>query len=810
MTAAVALLLGALLAPGAAAVEDPEITPDPFGYFTPVLVLLDTSGSMEDLVGGSDARRIDAARGAVLDLITALGTGQQFGLMRYPDTAAGTGAHDCEHATSTVKLGPLDVSAAAAAVRTLEPDGGTPTGPAIAQAAELLRTTYGGRAGGVVVVVSDGEANCGTPPCDVARQVRDSGLEVQFNTIGLNLSDDEAEELRCVAEVGEGTYVDVADGGDPTQAIARAARAALALDVQLPQSFDVVAGTGDGGTHVSVEVSSTGRTRAANVRVSLAVTRSNVGDVTVAHPVRFLGNIAPGDSRTVSFTVRPDDEGGDGPVAVSVSALAGNAAPAVWTGSSELTDTLDASRLGGVLADIERVVVLGDSYSSGEGAGSYRPGSDGGDGSSCHRSDHTYAAALWGRESTEIIACSGAVTGNLTGPQPPPSFLGVRTGGATMPPQLLELRDLALSDTPPGAVLVSIGGNDAGFGGFARACVVQIRCDADLVRARPNAAGQMITPLTDMLNRAMGVQDDVTVALGAVDAAVNDTVAMDHRDGRAIPVVVMPYPRIIPPTREDVQAPAGCSSGIGPEEVRVLNQFIDALNTSVTLAALSWHGQGRPVYVATDVADAFLPDHTICDGTSSYANKVDLRDPLNPEQLHPNTDGYRAMARALVAWSNGTGARPVTLQNDPTWNPHVVRRAVTTIESTLQTPLVTREIGTQALGPVYVPAEGFAPGSGVVIRLDSRPRTLTVATADEHGRVAAWTRVPADTTVGMHHIVVLGQDADGYPISTSTPVGVLPQGGSGLFGLLTLGLTLLAAGALLLLRTRRPTRRPRS
>ncbi len=798
---AAGLATGPVTTAPAAALGTPAVVaetpaPDPFGYATPVLVLLDTSGSMNEVVDGSSGvTRIDAARSAVLDLLTALGTGQPFGLMSYPDTASPTDDQGCERAVSQVTLGPLDVSAAAAAVRTLEPDGDTPTGPAIAQAAQVLRLAYGDRAGGVVVVVSDGEANCGTPPCDVARAVRDSGLDVQFNTIGLNLSDAQSAQLRCVAEVGGGTYLDVADGTDPADAIARASRAAIALDVGLPSTIDVVTGSGAGGTAVEVRVASTGRTSAANVRVSLVVTRSGVGNVTVAHPVRYLGNLATGDVRTVTFTVRPDDEKGGGPVDVSVSALAGNAAPALWTGTTDVTDTLSPNRLGGVLEGVEEVVVLGDSYSAGEGAGTYRTTEP--DGNACHRSDSAYGPRLWGAE-TIVIACSGAVTGDLTGYQ--------HSGSADVPPQLAELRDLVLGDDPPQAVVLSIGGNDARFSSVATECVLGPGCYREMafLTGQPD---MFDAPTTVMLRQGMGIEDDVRAALAKVDATVNDATALAARDGNPIPVVVLPYPRIVPVTGGSGELPGGCAWGISGAELTMLNGFIDAVNGSVILAAHALRAGGRPVYAASPVVDAFQPDHTLCEGTEAYANDIVPAGATKVESLHPNSAGYAAMARALVSWSTTPSAQAVAVHGTPTFDSSWIAEP---------TPWYVKYLPLQyfaaagAGGGLHVAATGMAPGSTAVVRLASSPRALTTLTADDEGQVDGWVTVPSGTPPGDHHLQVLGSDADGAPVQVESSVRVLPAGGRGLIVALASGVILLAVSAVVLLRAPRPAaRRPR-
>ncbi|MEU3290085.1 MULTISPECIES: SGNH/GDSL hydrolase family protein [Streptomyces] len=92
-------------------------------------------------------------------------------------------------------------------------------------------------------------------------------------------------------------------------------------------------------------------------------------------------------------------------------------------------------------------VALGDSYSSGEGAGSYTSSSG-----SCHRSPNAYPQ-LWAQanspSSFSFVACSGARTQDVISNQ-----LGSLNSATSL-------------------VTVSAGGNDAGFASVMQTCVLQ-------------------------------------------------------------------------------------------------------------------------------------------------------------------------------------------------------------------------------------------------------------------------------------------------------------------------------------------------
>ena len=114
-------------------------------------------------------------------------------------------------------------------------------------------------------------------------------------------------------------------------------------------------------------------------------------------------------------------------------------------------------------------VAMGDSYSSGEGAGSYSSSTNN-DQNQCHRSSKAYGALLGSRVSDykpqKFVACSGAVTADLFNKnhqwdqkKPEPAQLSAL---ATPIPTVSEARRITLT----------IGGNDVGFARTIEKCLI--------------------------------------------------------------------------------------------------------------------------------------------------------------------------------------------------------------------------------------------------------------------------------------------------------------------------------------------------
>ncbi|RKN05818.1 SGNH/GDSL hydrolase family protein [Streptomyces radicis] len=230
-------------------------------------------------------------------------------------------------------------------------------------------------------------------------------------------------------------------------------------------------------------------------------------------------------------------------------------------------------------------VALGDSYSSGVGAGSYDEAS--GD---CRRSTVAYPelwAAANAPTSFAFPACSGATTADVLDSQ-----LGSLDAATTL-------------------VSISIGGNDAGFADVMTTCVLQ-GTDACL-SAVGTATSFIDAELPGRLDTVYGA-----ISGGAPNAQV----------------VVLGYPRIY-------QLDGDCAFGISEESRAAINSAADALH-DVTSAAAAGHG-----FAYGDVRPAFT-GHEICSG-DEWLNSTTLPvvDSYHPNAAG-QSGGYYAVMESLA------------------------------------------------------------------------------------------------------------------------------------------------------------------
>jgi lysophospholipase L1-like esterase len=197
-------------------------------------------------------------------------------------------------------------------------------------------------------------------------------------------------------------------------------------------------------------------------------------------------------------------------------------------------------------------VALGDSYSSGVGAGSYIGAS--GD---CKRSTKAYPylwAAAHSPSTFDFTACSGARTGDVLAGQ------------------------LAPLSTATGLVSISIGGNDAGFSDVMTTCVLQ--SDSACLSRIDTAKAYVDSTLPGQLD--------------SVYSAISAKAPNAH-------VVVLGYPRFY-------QLGTTCL-GLSETKRKAINDAANYLDTAINKAAAG-HG-----FAFGDVRTTFT-GHEICSGSS--------------------------------------------------------------------------------------------------------------------------------------------------------------------------------------------------
>ena len=767
-----AVLLAVLCAlagvsPAAAAPSDRSALP----VDAPVMLVVDTSGSMADRDEAGTVK-VEGAKTAILELLEQLPPTSRIGMRTYPagGDACGTGRLDFDVAQR-------DPGAMSAVVRALRADGGTPTAEALQAAADDVRDA--GFEAATVVLVSDGESTC-EPPCPVAQRLVDEGFDLTVNTVGFRIDSAGEDELRCIAEATGGSYTDVQDSAELGERLAATQAPRLSVDVDAPESYSP---STSAAITVTATVENTSAVLARDVRASLVFSAGAAsGSPTVLRPLRVLGNVEAGGTTTVTWTVYPAlAGGGPGQFDWTLRVSGVRVAPLSLSGSISVREFAlsDAARW---LQDTRHAVVLGDSYSSGEGAGDY------GDAGRCHRSPHTYAEQLLPDATVTNLACSGAVVHDYWAPQ----------AERDVDPQWRQLAGVDGYDL----VLMTMGGNDIGFSGIVTDCAKDADCNGRL-----SDRAWWTQRLADLQTSLQYLYEEVLADAGVA------------------PVVVLPYVGVVPGGNVDTGCSGTAATVYGVRrldfdagELRSVQWLLGALNGAIEAAV---RGVGDPrLQYAGDVVEAVRPGHTICSqdrwivglpdrGSNALAG---FAAEAKQELVHPTAEGYGAIAAALARWSHVVpdpreGARPRA--DHRTW----VDGAAELYDAwSGQAGTVTVQDGADPItvdpgAHLRVRSSGHEPNSPVLVVVRSTAQTLASVWADDSGEVDVGVTVPRTLAPGDDHtLTVSGVAADGAPLERSVGLTVgSPPLTPGL-ALAGLGLVLAAAGALVVrtaLRRRR-------
>jgi len=179
-----------------------------------LMLVLDSSGSMKEPSAGTT--KIAAAKDALNTVIDKLPAKQRVGLRVYGAkvfSAKDKGA--CTDSQRAVDLGTDNRSDLKSAVAKYKPYGETPSGYALQQAGKDL----GADGQRTIVLVSDGESTCSPDPCAVAKDLSKNGISLKIDVVGLDVSGKARDQLKCVADAGNGTYYDANDAATLTDSL---------------------------------------------------------------------------------------------------------------------------------------------------------------------------------------------------------------------------------------------------------------------------------------------------------------------------------------------------------------------------------------------------------------------------------------------------------------------------------------------------------------------------------------------------------------------------------------------------------------
>lgn len=755
----------------------------------PLVLVVDVSESMTEN-DSSGRNKLSSAKKTMSTLVQGRPESTDLGVWTYP---GGTTSGECAPGSWIPGLQPdqhPDPTDVDAHIRQLTASGNTPTGPALRGVVDSLKQK--GFTSATLLLISDGESNCGEPPCEVAKSIVDEGFALSVPSIGFTISDKGRDELTCISQATGSSYREADNADQLIKELSQYEQRDLEVSVEAPTRIRQGANAA-----ITATIKNSSHYTVTNIRAAISIDPGTSRTIfpLILSPVRHLPALKEGESTRVTWAAT-GASGQTGTAGWKVAVGSRDAGSVLKTGKVEVTDEgLTLNDAGPLLQDVSGpVVVIGDSFSSGEGAGSYLDEGE----PKCHRAQTAYGAVLGGRQ-THLIACSGAVTADVTDKSQHPSE----------PPQAKALQDIPDN---PGLVYLTIGGNDIHFGNIVTGCILG-NCTAD--------RAEMTRRLSEIPQR----KESLKKTYRAVMKAANTRERVKKRQGKVAPLIVSPYPDPLWEKEQGNCATVMPNVSLSPSEISYGRQILTLLNRTVRDAVTELSKEGYPVYYAQDVVDLAKPNHTICN-SDSYFVKVNLQNYVHDhnELFHPNISGHEAWAQSLIAWSQTKEAQVVNttmpeegggLRSAAAGGLKRLGRAVQSpqdhaLSAQLQ-PLAadgsaSRQVTTTTVrngDTLTLTVTGVNPGSTVTVTVHSDIQTLGTLIADANGKASGTLALTADIPSGSHTLVLEGLKEDAQMGYYEVPLSVRET--SGWLVLLAYGIALLliAGGAMTLVLSRR-------
>jgi lysophospholipase L1-like esterase len=778
--AAVILIAGIGVVRPASAVAAPTVALDS------VLIVMDVSGSMSE-ADKNGTIKFEGAKAGVASLVQELPGNARVGLMTYPSDT------DCGEPRLVQPIEPLNRGGLVQAVSSLpNPNGNTPTATALEQATKVLQAENGK---GTIVLVSDGLANCNREPCPVAQDLAKQGVDITINTVGFAIDDEGRSQLQCIADATGGRAVTVDTGSQLGDELAQQMVPSLAVTASFPGAEVPITAS---SAPVTVTIANTGSVTAQGVRVAISAQDTSVF-LGIVSPVVEVGNIAKGGTpTTVAWAVPITPQLAGKTVGLKVRVTAQNSSPLNRSGQFAVVSTAGSPiRSGSQLSGVTSALVMGDSFSSGDGAYSSQDGYVNnpvhGAPADCHQSAAMYADVLFPNQVTNL-ACSGDVTGNIDS-----------WGQHSRPTQLALLQKELDAHKTFDAVFLTIGGNDVGFADIAKYCAIQHLLSQPI--GGPNAPG--LNPCAADPHSAV-FASEMNLLQATKDNLVFtylDIAQTFARKGQPTPpIIVSGYPMMVP---YNATLRRMCASGLTDlaASLTQLGYYADfqrALNAAVAFAVQEAHDTYHvPVYFVSNTEDAFQPDHSVC-SKLPYVNPPTVSNMTGITKdtaFHPNLSGHQAWALAIARWAE----RPEVKLEQAT---AVTRGSAVTVFTLGPASRLdaARQNQIGFIGNTTITVDNLRPGSPVIATMESSPTYVGYVHADDQGRATIQATLDDRLQPGWHTLVLGVVNSDGSPEVRRVRVYLMRPVPWTLMGLAAGGLVLLFVGVIRQRRTQVPVR----
>ncbi len=395
-----------------------------------------------------------------------------------------------------------------------------------------------------------------------------------------------------------------------------------------------------------------------------------------------------------------------------------------------------------------RYVALGDSFSSGEGAGSYITGTNIQSTNMCHTSTKSYPYYINNRvnlDSFLSVACSGAQIDNVMSQ----TQYAHASDQSSFPGKQPQIRSITGADI----VSITMSGNDIGFVEMLRYCLLLAANCYNSYEERLEIANQ----IRDVHPRL------VTMYQSIIGTAPNKK-----------KLYVIGYPQLV-----NGAPNATCAANVNFNyyQRRMVNDLINYFNAVIKNAAEA----AGALYVGVEGA---FNGYRLCDNPNhikvvhglTFGNEVPLPGfgPFSNASYHPTDTGQRILAQTILEKTDNFRERmPRGHINTSIPNPNNypfldVPSRGGLVHRVIYSPVLDNALVKRGVPTIIKVTSGFivhGPVSVVRFVLMSDPVDLGETVTDELGSISAGVVIPESVPPGIHELRVNGFDTDGQPVS---------------------------------------------
>ncbi|MCK5098688.1 MAG: VWA domain-containing protein, partial [Desulfobacteraceae bacterium] len=161
-----------------------------------LLFILDCSGSMWGRVDNQP--KIVIAKKVLKDLLEDVPDDMNLGLLAYGHRRKG----DCSDISLVSDIGSSKQDLIQQLLN-LNAKGKTPIEKALAQTSKIFPKHD---SSSTVILISDGIETCDGDPCSYIKTLKEQGITLKVHVIGFHVNNKAAEQLKCIADAGDGGY----------------------------------------------------------------------------------------------------------------------------------------------------------------------------------------------------------------------------------------------------------------------------------------------------------------------------------------------------------------------------------------------------------------------------------------------------------------------------------------------------------------------------------------------------------------------------------------------------------------------------